>query len=172
MGGSHDHDGKHSRVTPMTVVSANIATLDPKAERAAPRAGCAKDNEPKSSNACLMTRVWTSSPYRSIGPKQLDRDVHFQQIYSSASSKGTLGVALWFRRSRFKQFEITAFAVSPRILSMYMTSTTQCFRFVVTHSPHSGQAADEVAMDSFYTELMSVTSPEPPDERVLLMGDV
>ena len=89
----------------------------------------------------------------------------FQQIYSSASSKGTLGVALWFRRSRFKQFEITAFAVSPRILSVYMTSTTQCFRFVVTHSPHSGQAADEVAMDSFYTELMSVTSPEPPDER-------
>ena len=26
-------------------------------------------------------------------------------------------------------------------------------------------------MDSFYTELVSVTSPQTPDERVLLMGD-
>ena len=52
-----------------------------------------------------------------------------------------------------------------------MTSTTQCFRIVVAHSPHSGQAADQVAMDSFYTELLSVTIPQPPDERVLLMGD-
>ena len=43
--------------------------------------------------------------------------------------------------------------------------------FSVTHSPHSGQAADEVAMDSFHTEHMSVTSPQTPDEHVLLMGD-
>ena len=73
----------------------------------------------------------------------------FQHKNSSASSKATIGVAFCFRRSRFKQFELTANAVSPRILSVCMTSTTQCFRFVVTHSPHSGQAADDVAMDSF-----------------------
>ena len=35
-----------------------------------------------------------------------------------------------------------------------MTSTTQCFRFVVAHSPHSGQA-DQVAIDRFYTERLS-----------------
>ena len=37
-GGPHGYDGKHNRVTPMTVASANIATLDPKAERAAAHA--------------------------------------------------------------------------------------------------------------------------------------
>ena len=37
--GSHGSDRKHSRMTPMTVVSANTATLDPKADRAAARAG-------------------------------------------------------------------------------------------------------------------------------------
>ena len=37
--------------------------------------GYAKDNEAKSSNACLMTWVQTSSPYRSTGSKRLDRDV-------------------------------------------------------------------------------------------------
>ena len=52
-----------------------------------------------------------------------------------------------------------------------MTSIVQCFRSVVAHSPHSGQAADQVAMDSFYTELMSVTSPQTLDELVLRMGD-
>ena len=49
-----------------------------------------------------------------------------------------------------------------------MTSTTQCFRIVFAHSPHPGQEADQVVMDSFYTELLSVTSPQTPDERVLL----
>ena len=38
-------------------------------------------------------------------------------------------------------------------------------------SPLSGQAADPVAMDSFYTKLQSVMSPQTPDERVLLVGD-
>ena len=38
-GGSHCCDGKHSGMTPMTVVSAPTATLDPRAERAAARAG-------------------------------------------------------------------------------------------------------------------------------------
>ena len=73
--------------------------------------------------------------------------------------------------SRFKQFELTANAVSLRILSVCTISTTQCFRFAVAHSPHSGQAADQVATDSFYTDLLSVTSPQTPDERVLLIGD-
>ena len=86
----------------------------------------------------------------------------FQQVYSSASPQGTFGVALWFPRSRFNQFELATNAVSPRILSMCMSSATQCFRFVVAHSPHSGPAADQVAMDSFHTELLSVTSPQNP----------
>ena len=84
--------------------------------------------------------------------------------------KGTLGVALWFRRSRFKQFELTANAVKVRILPVCMTSTTQCFLFVVPHSPHSGQAADEVAMDSCSHRACVSYESTTPDERVLL-GD-
>ena len=68
-GRSHRCGGKHIRMTPMTVVSANMAT-----RLSVPllKHGYAKDNEPKSSNACLMTRVQTSLPYMSTRSKRLD----------------------------------------------------------------------------------------------------
>ena len=148
----------------MTVVSANMATLVPKAERAAARAGLRQGQRAEE-----LERMFDDAGAHVIALQKHRLQTTgqscgglFQQVYSSATP---------LRRSRFKQFETTANAVSSRILSVCMTSTTQCFRFVVAHSPHSGQAADRVAMDSFYTELLSVTSPHTPDECVLPMGD-
>ena len=62
------------RMTPMTVVSANIATLDPKAERAAAREGLHQGQQAEELER-LMTRVQTSSLHRNIGSNLLDRDV-------------------------------------------------------------------------------------------------
>ena len=151
-------------MTPMTVVSANIATLDPKAERAAARAGLRQGQRVEE-----LERMFDDAGADVIAPQEHRLQSAgqscgglFQQVHSSASPQGTFGVALWFPRSRFNQFELAANAVSPCILSVCMTSATQCFRFVVAHSPHSGLSADQVAMDSFYTELLSVTSPQNP----------
>ena len=152
------------RMTPMTVVSANIATLDPKAERAAARTGLHQGQRAEEPE-----RMFDDAGADVIAPQEHRLQTTgqrcgglFQHVYSSASPQGTFGVALWFLRSRFNQFELAANAVSPRILSVCMISATQCFRFVVAHSPHSCQAADQVAMDIFHTELLSVTSPQNP----------
>ena len=153
----------------MILVSANIATLVPKAERAAARAGLRQGQRTEE-----LERMFDDAGADVIALQEHRLQTTGQRcggLFSSATPQGTFDVAIWFRRSRFKQFEVTANAVSSRILSVCMTSTTQCFRFVVAHSPHSGQAADQVAMDSFCTELLSVTSPQTPDERVLLMRD-
>ena len=154
--------------------SANKATLDPEAEGAAAIARLRQGQRAEE-----LERLFDDAGADIIALQEHRLQTTgqrcgglFQQVYFGASSHGNSGVVLWFRRSRFKQFELTANAVGPRILSVCMTSTTQCFRFVVAHSPHSGQAAVQVAVDSFYTELLSVTSPQTPDERVLPMGDV
>ena len=91
----------------MTVVSANIATLDPEAERAAARAGLRQGQRAEE-----LERMFDKAGVDVIAIQEHRLQTTgqrcgglFQQKNSSASSKGTLGVALWFRRSRFKQFE-------------------------------------------------------------------
>ena len=92
----------------MAVVSANIATLDPKAERAGARAGLrqgqrAEELERMFDDAGADVIALQEQRLQTTG--QICGGL-FQQVYSSASPQGTLGVALWFPRSRFKQFEL------------------------------------------------------------------
>ena len=104
---SHGSDGKHSRMTPMTVVSANVAALDRKAERAAARAGLCQGQRAEE-----LERMFddAGADVISLQEHRLQTTGQrcgglFQQVYSSASPYGTLGVALWFRRSPFKKFD-------------------------------------------------------------------
>ena len=83
---SHGCDGK----TPMTVVSANMATLDPKAELAAARAGLRQEQRAEELKHMFDDAGADVIALQEHRSKQLDRNV----------------VGSWFRRSRFKQFEL------------------------------------------------------------------
>ena len=138
-----------------------------------PLQGFAKDNEPKRSNTCLMTRVQTSSAYKSTGPKRLDRDVvgSSSRCTPAPADKAlrcsNLVPANPFQAVRLdRECSLPSHSVGVRDFCYTVLSVCGCPQSALW--PGGRPCRD----GQFYTERLSATSPQTHDERVLLMGDI